>query len=210
VKINKLQSWHAIRWELAVRKLLVLMSVFLSVFVSCADAQTLDTLVDVGGYKLHFAITPGQGIPILFEAGGGDDASVWNGIIRPIFQITHTTLIAYDRAGFGKSGLDSNQHGIVKMVDGLETGLHKLGYWGNIMLVAHSQGAIYAQVFAFRHPDLVKAAVMIDATTPCFYEPLRLAATQRSIDEVKYQWREKRAGLYYQSADFSANNNVFR
>jgi pimeloyl-ACP methyl ester carboxylesterase len=193
-----------------VRKSLVLLSIFLSVFVSCVDAQILDTLVDIGGYKLHFSITPGKGIPILFEAGGGDDATVWNGIIPPIFQITHTTLIAYDRIGFGKSGLDSNQHGIVKMVDGLETGLHKLGYWGNIMLVAHSQGAIYAQVFAFRHPDLVKAVVMIDATTPSFYEPRRLAATQRSIDEVKYQWREKRPGIYYQSADFSANINVAR
>ena len=192
------------------RKPLVLMSFFLSVFVSCLDAQTLDTLVDVGGYKLHFAITPGKGIPILFEAGGGDDATVWNSIIPTIFQITHTTLIAYDRFGFGKSGLDSNQHGIVKMVDGLETGLHKLGYWGTIMLVAHSQGAIYAQVFAFRHPDLVKAVVMIDATTPCFYEPRRLAATQHSIDAAKYQWREKRPGMYYQSADFSANINVAR
>jgi len=189
-------------------KSLVLLAIFLSVFVPCVDAQTLDTLVDVGGYKLHFAITPGKGIPILFEAGGGDDATTWNNIIRPIFDITHTTLIAYDRIGFGKSGLDSNQHGIVKMADGLETGLRKLGYWGNIILVAHSQGAIYAQFFAFRHPDLVKAVVLIDGTTPCFYEPRRLAATQRSIDAVKNKWREKQPGMYYMSADFSANINV--
>jgi pimeloyl-ACP methyl ester carboxylesterase len=191
------------------RKFLVLGCIFLSVG-SCADSQTLDTLVDVGGYKLHFAITRGEGIPILFEAGAGDDATVWNGILRSVNQITHATLIAYDRAGFGKSGLDSNQHGIVKMVDGLEKGLHLLGYGGNIMLVAHSQGAIYTQVFAFRHPDLVKAVVMIDGATPCFYEPGRLAATQHSIDAVKDQWREKRPGMYYQSADFSDNINVAR
>ncbi|HUB60277.1 MAG TPA: alpha/beta hydrolase [Puia sp.] len=146
----------------------------MSVFLPCAKAQTLDTLVDVGGYKLHFSIIPGKGIPILFDAGGGDDATTWDGILRPISEITHTTLITYDRIGFGKSGLDTNQHGILKMIDGLETGLHKLGYWGNIMLVAHSQGAIYAQVFAFRHPELVKAAVMIDGTTPCFYNLSRL------------------------------------
>ncbi|HSZ33559.1 MAG TPA: alpha/beta fold hydrolase [Puia sp.] len=187
-----------------------LVFIFLSVFIPRADAQTLDTLIDVGGYKLHFSIIPGKGIPVLFEAGGGDDASAWNGIIRPIAEITHTTLITYDRIGFGKSGLDSNQHGIVKMIDGLETGLHKLGYWGNIMLVAHSQGAIYAQVFAFRHPDLVKATVMIDGTTPCFYESQRLTATQHSIDETKDKWKKSRPGMYYQSADFSANINIAR
>lgn len=144
MKINKLQNWHPIRWMLAMKQYIVLVSIFLSVFLPCAEAQTLDTLIDVGGYKLHFSITRGKGIPILFEAGGGDDASAWNGIIHPIAEITHATLITYDRIGFGKSGLDSNQHGIVKMIDGLETGLHKLGYWGNIMLVAHSQGAIYS------------------------------------------------------------------
>ncbi|HEY4876957.1 MAG TPA: alpha/beta fold hydrolase [Puia sp.] len=210
MKTNKLQNWHSIRWMLAMKQYIVLVSIFLSVFLPCADAQTLDTLFDVGGYKLHFSITPGKGIPILFEAGGGDDATSWNGIIRPISEITHTTLITYDRTGFGKSGLDSNQHGIVKMINGLEIGLHKLGYWGNIMLVAHSQGAIYAQVFAFRHPELVKAAVMIDATTPCFYELRRLTATQHSIDAIKDKWRESQPGLYYQSADFSANINIAR
>jgi len=33
------------------------------------QAQTLDTLIDVGGYQLHFVILKGKGIPILFEAG---------------------------------------------------------------------------------------------------------------------------------------------
>ena len=67
------------------------------------QAQTLDTLVDVGGYTLHFIIFKGKGIPILFEAGGGEDATTWNKIIRPVAERTATTLITYDRAGFGKS-----------------------------------------------------------------------------------------------------------
>jgi len=165
-----------------------------------------DTLVDVGGYKLHFVITRGKGIPILFEAGGGEDATTWNKILRPIAERTATTLITYDRAGFGQSTFDSTQHGIMSGMLGLEMALQKLGFNGNVMLVAHSQGGLYAQLYAARHPDLVKAAVLIDVTTTCFYNEKRLAATQRTIDEKNTdKVKASNPGTYYQGADFSAN-----
>ncbi|GGB20280.1 alpha/beta fold hydrolase [Puia dinghuensis] len=170
------------------------------------QGQTLDTLVDVGGYKLHFVIFQGKGIPILFDAGGGEDATSWNKIIRPIAERTATTLITYDRAGFGKSTFNNTRHGIADGVIGLETGLKKLGYTGDIMLVAHSQGGLYAQLYASRHPDEVKAAVLIDATTTCFYNEKRLAATQQMIDQGNTdEVKASHPGTYYQGADFSNN-----
>jgi hypothetical protein len=39
-------------------------------------SQTIDTLIDFGGYRLHFNIVQGDGVPILFESGGVDDGSV--------------------------------------------------------------------------------------------------------------------------------------
>jgi pimeloyl-ACP methyl ester carboxylesterase len=173
-----------------------------------ARSQTIDTLVDVGGYKLHFNIIKGTGTPILFEAGGGDDATTWKNIIKPIADLTKTTLIAYDRAGFGKSSFDTTKHGILNGVIGLENGLRKLGYTGDIILVAHSQGGLYATLFAFRNPDKVKAAVLIDATTSCFYEVSRLAATQQIIDAQNKS--KANLGSYYQGADFSSNINFVR
>jgi pimeloyl-ACP methyl ester carboxylesterase len=174
------------------------------------QSQTIDTLIDVGGYMLHFNIIKGTGIPILFEAGGGEDATTWKNIIKPIADITKTTLITYDRAGFGKSTFDTTKHGILNGIIGLETGLRKLGYNGNIILVAHSQGGLYATLYASRHPDKVKAAVLIDATTSCFYEENRLAATQRSIDEQSNKFKKSNPGSYYQGADFSNNINFVR
>ena len=35
------------------------------------QSQVLDTLIDVGGHRLHFNIIKGKGVPILFESGGG-------------------------------------------------------------------------------------------------------------------------------------------
>ena len=71
------------------------------------QSQTKDTLVNVGTHKLHFNILKGNGIPILFESGGGNDATVWNSILPSIHKITSATIITYDSAGHGKSTIDS-------------------------------------------------------------------------------------------------------
>ena len=136
--------------------------------------QTVDTLIDVGGYRLHFHIIKGKGMPILFEGGAGADVTVWDPVLKPIADLTQATLITYDRAGFGKSELDTSnhdldKHGILQGIQGLETGLKKLGYDRNIMLVAHSFGGFSATLYAARHPSTVKAAVLIDANHVCWF-----------------------------------------
>lgn len=83
---------------------------FLSLMTSSGSCQTIDTLLDVGGYRLNFHIIKGNGIPILFEGGAGADVTVWDIILKPVAEITHATLITYDRAGFGKSELDTSNH----------------------------------------------------------------------------------------------------
>jgi pimeloyl-ACP methyl ester carboxylesterase len=95
-------------------------------------------MVDVGGYRLHFHVIKGSGLPILFEAGGGDDASTWDSILAATANVTGATLITYDRAGFGKSEAAPLEYNIVKEVEGLEIGLAKLGYADDIMLVGLS------------------------------------------------------------------------
>ncbi|HEX8023141.1 alpha/beta fold hydrolase [Mucilaginibacter sp.] len=171
--------------------------------------QAIDTLVDAGNYKIHFCIVKGHGTPILFEAGGGDDASVWTGLLKPISELTGTTLITYDRPGFGRSTLDTNKHGLLNGIRGLETALHRLGYDKDIILVAHSQGAFSATVYAYRHPDKVKAAVLIDGSTSCWFDS-RLSALQRQNDIDKVAIKTIKPGLYYQYGDISTNVKLVR
>jgi pimeloyl-ACP methyl ester carboxylesterase len=147
----------------------------LGLMADSASCQHLDTMIDVGGYRLHFYIIKGKGMPILFEGGSGADVTVWDSILKPIADITHATLIAYDRPGFGKSELDTSnhdlgKHGILQGIEGLETALKKMGYDGNIMLVAHSFGGFCATLYAARHPAKVKAAVLFDVNHVCFFD----------------------------------------
>ncbi|MDO6517800.1 alpha/beta fold hydrolase [Zobellia uliginosa] len=132
-------------------------------------SQSSDTLVDIGGYKIHFNIMKGKGTPILFEAGAGNDGSVWDNILEKIHKVTGTTLITYDRSGFGKSELNPNlksdtDFGILNGIKELETGLSKLGYDNDIILVSHSYGGLYNLLYANKHPKKVKSVVLIDVT----------------------------------------------
>jgi len=196
-----------IRKELLIQAILII-----SIFnFKQARSQTIDTLIDVGGYKLHFHIIKGKGTPILFEAGGCEDATTWKNILKPIADTTGATLISYDRAGFGQSTFDTGKHGILNGIKGLENGLRTLGFYGDMILVAHSQGGLYATLYAFRHPDKVKAAILIDITTSCFYDKNRLVATQQMIDNHNNDsLRKTHPGSFYQGADFSDNINFMR
>lgn len=133
------------------------------------NAQNIDTLLQIGDHKIHFKIQKGTGIPILFESGAGDNLSIWNSIIEPISKITASTIITYDREGFGKSSINSideniNHHGILNSLIDLEKGLEQLGYSNEIIIVAHSYGGHLAKLYANKHPEKVKAIMFIDAT----------------------------------------------
>lgn len=177
---------------------------------SVVMSQTIDTKVDVGGNYLNFHIVKGHGMPILFESGGGDDSTVWNDILPPLADITNTTLIAYDRPGFGKSGFDRNRHGIVNGVSDLEKGLKSLGYDGNVMLVAHSLGGLYAELYTARHPDRVKSIVLIDSTESCFLTPEQLDNTEKTYKNQMDGFKANRPGVYYLLSDYRSMAEVMR
>lgn len=166
--------------------------------------QTIDTLVNVGGYRLHFHVVKGKGMPILFETGSGDDGSVFDVILKPIADVTGATLITYGRAGFGTSELDtsntdSDKHGILATMKGLETGLRKLGYDKNIMVIGLSYGGFCAELYAARHPERVKAAVLIDANHVCWFTDAWVQSEMKERRETAEKAKQANLAAYYQS-----------
>jgi len=181
---------------------------------NCARSQETDVFVNVRGDRLHFHILNGSGIPILFEAGGGDDATVWTNITKPVRDITGATLITYDRAGFGKSELNPNEraidkHGIENGAEELEAALAQLGYNGNIMLVAHSYGALYATLYAARHPKRVKASVLIDGSSACWFTDdwIKTFGKER---QSKERPKAESLGDFYQSENLPKTVDIMR
>lgn len=166
-------------------------------------AQTIDTLVDVGGHKLHFNIMKGKGIPILFESGNGDDGSAWEPILQDIYKATGATLITYDRAGLGQSEIDTTRISFKQEIKDLNKALRKLGYGKSYFLVAHSFGAIYASEFSNKNKGKVKGAVFIDVATPCQLNNEVATRIQNSISEDNWNLlKQYKVGLYYVLKNF--------
>ena len=70
-----------------------------------AELSVIDTLVSVGGNRLHFQVIEGGSPAILLEAGGGMDLTAWADLAPRLARETGATVISYDRAGFGESDL---------------------------------------------------------------------------------------------------------
>jgi pimeloyl-ACP methyl ester carboxylesterase len=126
------------------------------------SAQAVEKLVDVGGYNLNFRIIPGRGSAILLESGGGMDSTEWNALAPRLAQETGATVIAYDRAGFGKSDLPETKYDLREDTVALWRGLRTLGLDRNLILVGHSYGGFLIRFEAAEHPDAVRGLVFVD------------------------------------------------
>lgn len=180
-----------------------------------ANSLQTDRMIDVGGYRLHFHVIAGRGVPILFEAGGGDDGSVWNDVAKSVSTATGAPIITYDRAGFGKSETspsgDVGDHGIVAGVKALEKGLKALGFNGEIFLVGHSYGGFYTTLYAARHPEKVRYAVLIDASSACWFDAAFLRKFRADLpSDLKRLRSQGKLGQYYQSANLPRTVEVMR
>ncbi len=194
-------------------KYLLYIFFLLSVSLTNAQVNVLDTLVDIGGYKMHFKILKGAGKPILFESGAGNDGSIWNDILEPIHKVTGTTLITYDRSGFGKSEINpeittDEGHGILNGIEELERGLEKLGYSDELILVSHSYGGFYSTLFSSRNPEKVLYNVRIDANLAEQYtdDILIKAEQDNSVQEIK----DIHLGNYYLGINFANTVRLLR
>ncbi|RYD71784.1 MAG: alpha/beta hydrolase [Sphingobacteriales bacterium] len=181
---------------------------FFLVNFASAYAQ-VDTLVGVGSYKLHFRIIKGVEAPILFESGGGLDATQWDSITTVLHKKLNATIITYDRQGFGRSGLDTTRFNILNEIIDLELALKRLGYANKSkVLVCHSLGAFYSRLYAYRNPNLVKGIVMLDPRIPS-YADMKFA---RSIATklIRDNFSKDELGLYYVLMQMERNSDFLR
>jgi pimeloyl-ACP methyl ester carboxylesterase len=127
--------------------------------------EAVEQMVDVGGYRLNFRIIRGTGLTVLLEAGGGMDSTEWNAFAPLLAKETGATVVAYDRAGFGKSDLPETKCDLREDDAALWRGLAHLGLDKDLVLVGHSYGGFLIRFEAAAHPEAVKGLVFVDPFT---------------------------------------------
>jgi pimeloyl-ACP methyl ester carboxylesterase len=124
--------------------------------------------IDVGGHRLWMQVA-GAGEPTLvFDSGGGDDASAWAGIEPELRRRLHARTLVYDRAGVGHSEPMTAPYRVDDEATALRHLLDVAHVDGPVVLVAHSYGGFIATLMAATDPR-VAGAVLIDVNLAEFF-----------------------------------------
>ena len=131
-----------------------------AVFADMAFIQPA-RLVDIGNGRRMNIYCIGQGSPaVIFEAGLGDQVRAWAMVQPAIAKVTRTC--SYDRAGLGFSYSSGRPGTAANAVDDLHRLLAAASIKPPYVLVGHSLGGLYMQLFADRYRSEVAGMVLVD------------------------------------------------
>lgn len=124
--------------------------------------QPTGRIVEVDGQKFHINCK-GEGSPtIILESGLGGGSLDW-GLVQPEVA-KFGRVCSYDRAGIVWSSAGENPRTASKITSELHTLLKAAGIPPPYVLVGHSIGGVYVQLFAARYADEVAGVVLVDSS----------------------------------------------
>ncbi|WP_281323307.1 alpha/beta fold hydrolase [Flavobacterium aestivum] len=128
------------------------------------------TAVDLGTHKLiAYSSSKKSKYLVVFESGHGNDHTCWystgkSSKIASISNSLGSDILLYDRAGYGKSGINTEPRNIIKLRTELEKVVNKFANGRKIVLVGHSLGGLIIRDYAIKNPKKVAGLVFVDAS----------------------------------------------
>lgn len=118
----------------------------------------------MGGRSLH-VLESGRGGPVVvLEAGIAASSISWSRVQEEVARFT--TVLSYDRAGFGWSSCAAGHDGTARAAArDLKALLDHSGHAGPYVLAGHSFGGLIARIFQQEYPDRVAGLVLVDPVT---------------------------------------------
>jgi pimeloyl-ACP methyl ester carboxylesterase len=117
-------------------------------------------MVDVGGRSLHLNVL-GHGSPVvILEAGIAASSLSWTLVAKQVAAFT--TVLTYDRAGFGWSHPAHHHSTALDAARDLALLLDKAELPGPFLLVGHSFGGLIVRVFEQEFPARVAGMVLVE------------------------------------------------
>ncbi len=110
-------------------------------------------------------VVAGSGRPaVVFENGLGGRLQWWAKVLPAVAR--ESTAFAYNRPGTGASAEASTPRDGDTIVEELRLDLRALGIEPPYVLVGHSLGGLYMQLYGRRYPQEVAGLVLVDSTHP--------------------------------------------
>jgi pimeloyl-ACP methyl ester carboxylesterase len=156
---------------------------------SCAGGEpvVVDRMIDIGPHALHVRIA-GTGSPaVVIDTGVAGLSDEW----RPIQDrlAGATTVVVYDRAGYGRSQPGPLPRDAGREMDELKALLDAADVPGPYLLVGHSLGGLNVQVFAATYPGDVAGLVLLDPPPIGWLKGERYSALLGLAEEMTNEWQ---------------------
>lgn len=138
-----------------------------------SPAQTGRIHVDCRG-------SPGPGPDVVFVSGAFGIGADWDLVMTDAAK--GGRVCAYDRAGTGASAPRPGGEDVIAIADELDRVLDQLGERRPVILVGHSNGALYAETYAALHPERVAGLLYVNGVGS---DDLKEPGLVRSLDRER-------------------------
>lgn len=145
------------------RVLIAIPVLLAGLLAGCAGLPATET-GRLGERRVEYARL-GHGSPVVvFETGLGAPMRSWDKVFPEIAR--DTAVFAYHRPGYGRSEPATTPRDGAHIVDELRALLRHRGLAPPYVLVGHSLGGLYMQLYARKYPDEIAGLVLVDSTHP--------------------------------------------
>ncbi len=134
-----------------------------------APAPVIDT---IGGRQVESLTIrhPASKEVVVFEGGSRNTIEKWGTVPEQLGQ--DATVFVYNRPGYGNSAVAATPRDGRTIVEELRAVLRHKGLRPPYVLVGHSLGGLYMQLFARAYPEEVKGLVLVDSLYPRMVKPV--------------------------------------
>jgi pimeloyl-ACP methyl ester carboxylesterase len=138
--------------------------VFLQFFTASCTSLKGKELKVINGKKLEFVYLNANQPTVVFE-NGLDGHLEWWAKVTPEISKTNS-VFAYNRPGIGNSEKTNKPRDAEHIVEDLRVTLKELKIKPPYIMVGHSSGGLYLQLFARKYPSEVAGLILVDSTHP--------------------------------------------
>lgn len=126
------------------------------------------SFINAGNINLYVKILGSGNPPIVIEPAIGGLSVEWYHLQKEIAR--HTTVVTYDRAGYGESPTSKIPRLSKNIVNELFTMLFNSEVEHPYIFIGHLEGALYVQHFAKLFPAYVAGLILLDSPFPAYWE----------------------------------------
>ena len=138
--------------------------IFLAMLVSGCMSLPNKATTQIDNRRIEYALTGNGDKTVVFENGLGGKMDWWAKVIPELGG--NVRAFAYNRPGYGNSDPVASPRDGQHIVEELRQLLSAQQLPPPYILVGHSLGGLYMQLFARLHPDEVSALILVDSTHP--------------------------------------------